>query len=108
MNVLNQKVKDISGGAVPVAEWIRNQAAAGATMWTEEMDAVEGMIAIRDALDAKEAQIIKSYTPEAVDRYRSRLGGDDVLVRDSEGMTEADFLKLSPEEQEEYLLNRGK
>jgi hypothetical protein len=72
MSVLNQEVKDISGGAVPVAEWIRNAAAAGSTLWNEEMNAVDGVKAIRKALDEREQVIYQGYDPAAVEVYTSR------------------------------------
>ena len=75
-----------------MAEWIRNQAAAGATIWSEEMDAVEGMMAIRDALDAKEAGILRGYTPEARGRYMGQGNEADRPIAD---MTDEELRELA-------------
>jgi hypothetical protein len=99
--VLNQQVKDISGGAVPVAEWIRNQAAAGASVWNKEMDAVTGMREIRRALEAKEATIFTGYDDDVVANYnKNRARGEAPAEAE---MTEAEFLLLSPEDQDKVL-----
>jgi hypothetical protein len=101
-DVLNQKVKDISGGAVPVAEWIRNQVAAGYSVWNDEMDAVEGMREIRKALDTKEANIIGGYEDEVISRFK---GG-----KTAPAPTSAQTL-TAPDEEEEYqawLRSQGK
>ncbi len=72
-NVLNKKIKDMSGGQVTVNEWMRNLSAAGSTAWSEEMSAIEGMREIEKAMAAQESAIKAGYDPSIVESYDARV-----------------------------------
>jgi hypothetical protein len=101
-NVLNQKVKDISGGAVPVAEWMRNQAAAGYSMWSEEMNAIDGMKEIEKALLAKEQNIRAGAGDETIANYERQKAREAPGAPKAEGVPDgidpALWKAMTPEE----------